>query len=385
MHLIRHFTQHYGMVLLFLCLACSEAIAVDVSDIRSWNAPERTRVVFDVSSEIDYDFIALGNPERIVIDIQGGEFSGQLPSSSELGRYVKGMRFGRHQGKVRFVLDLKQKVNAKHFTLGPNEIYGHRLVVDLHDIQPQQANPKQPRKKREFVVVVDAGHGGEDPGAIGSAKTYEKKLVLEIARRLEKSLDAQPGIRAELTRTGDYYIPLRRRTKIASDLNANLFISIHADSFTRKSAAGISVFALSQRGATSERARVIANKENSSDLLGGVNLKDKEDLLVSVLADLSLSEQIERSIDLGSMVRTKLSTVGKLHGNGVEQAGFVVLKTPQIPSILVEVGFISNPTEEKRLKSASYQKKLVKQITDGVVQYAKKYPWNQDNWRTARN
>lgn len=373
------------LLFFILVLLSADAFAVVISDVRVWNSPEHTRFVFDASSPVNYDLIPLSNPERIAIDIKKGQFIGVLPPTSKLGPNVKKIRFGVHKNKVRFVVDLRRKVEIKDFKLSPNEIYGHRLVIDIANPKAKQKKKKVRRKPKEFVVVIDAGHGGEDPGAIGHRKTYEKRLVLEVAKRLRKSLNAQPGIRAELTRKGDYYIPLRRRTQMAVDMNANLFISIHADSFTRKSAAGISVFALSQRGATSEHARLIANKENLSDLLGGVNLRNKEDVLVEVLADLSLSQQIERSIDLGSMVRTHLSKVGKLHGNGVEQAGFVVLKTPQIPSILVEIGFISNPKEEKRLNTRSYQKKLVEKITRGVVQYAEKYPWDQDRWRTAKS
>ncbi len=371
------------LLILSSIILTSNVFAVEITDIRAWNSPERTRVVFDLSAPIQYQLLSISNPDRLAIDISHGNFTGKMPKKSLLGPYVKGIRFGRHQKKVRFVVDLKQKVKTKDFTLGPNEIYGYRLVIDISGSKVKKKKPRP--KNNEFVVVIDAGHGGEDPGAIGSAKTKEKKLVLKVAKKLKKSLDAQPGIRAELTRKGDYYIPLRRRTQIASELNANLFVSIHADSFTKKSANGISVFALSQRGATSERARLIANKENLSDLLGGEYLGNKDNVLVSVLADLSLSEQIERSLDLGSMVRSQLSNVGKLHGHGVEQAGFVVLKAPQIPSILVELGFISNPTEEKRLNTTAYQDKLVKHITRGIVQYAKKYPWDQDHWRTAKN
>ena len=371
---------------LVLFLLSADAFAVQISDIRIWNSPERTRLVFDASASVKYDLILLSNPERVAIDIIKGKFFGRVPSASSLGPHIKKIRYGLHVDKVRFVVDLRGKVAIKDFVLKPNQIYGHRLVVDLEGSSAAQPKQKKPRPNgREFLVVIDAGHGGEDPGAIGSRKTYEKKLVLQVAKRLKKSLDAQPGIRAELTRKGDYYIPLRRRTQIAVDMNANLFISVHADSFTRKSAHGISVFALSERGATSERARLIANRENLSDLMGGVELENKEDVLVKVLADLSLSEQIERSLDLGSMVRSQLSNVGKLHGNGVEQAGFVVLKTPEIPSILVELGFISNPKEEKKLNTSSYQKKLVRHITRGVVRYAEKYPWNQDQWRTANS
>ena len=235
------------LLFFILVLFSADAFAIVISDIRVWNSPEHTRLVFDASSSVNYDLIPLSNPERLVVDIKRGHFIGVLPPTSKLGPNVKKIRFGVHKNKVRFVVDLRRKVEVKDFKLGPNEIYGHRLVIDIANPKAKQKKKKVRRKSKEFVVVIDAGHGGEDPGAIGHRKTYEKRLVLEVAKRLRKSLNAQPGIRAELTRKGDYYIPLRRRTQMAVDLNANLFISIHADSFTRKSAAGISVFALSQR------------------------------------------------------------------------------------------------------------------------------------------
>ena len=371
-----------------LCLFSLEASAETISAVRLWDAPERTRVVFDLSGPVNYNFFELSNPDRVVIDVDGSKFTGEVPVGSKLGQFVRGFRVGKQPKAVRFVLDLKNKVDPKHFTLGPNELYGDRLVVDLYP-ETGVAKPKdsgeKPRKNNEFIVVIDAGHGGEDPGAIGAKKTREKTLVLQIAQRLKKAIDAEPGMRAELTRKGDYYIPLRKRTRIAVQENADLFVSIHADAFKKKSAHGISVFALSQRGATSERARVIANKENSSDLFGGTNFGSRDDVLVGVLADLSLTEQIERSLDVGQMVRVGLKNVGPLHGHAVEQAGFVVLKAPSIPSILVEVGFITNPNEERKLKTKQYQYKLVKGIKSAIVQYANKYPWDQERWRSASN
>ncbi len=368
-----------------LCGLSLEAYAVTINEIRAWNSPERTRVVFDLSDEITYKLFELDNPRRIVIDINDGKFSGQLPSQHIMGPLINNIRVGIHPGKVRFVLDLHIKARHKNFTLKPNQIYGDRLVIDVEPHERKPAPASQPKTKSEFLVIIDAGHGGEDPGAIGSNRTFEKHLVLEIAKRLRKHLNAQPGIRAELTRTGDYYIPLRRRTQIAIERQADLFVSIHADAFTRKSANGVSVFALSTRGATSERAKLIANKENSSDMLGGENLAEIDDEVVEVLADLALDKQIERSLDVGAKVRMRLSNIARMHGHGVEQAGFVVLKTPQIPSILVEVGFISNPAEERKLNTSAYQNKIVQGISQAVVQFARENPWSQSDWRTASN
>lgn len=371
-----------------LCVFPLQLWAVTVNEIRAWNSPEGTRIVFDLSTGVRYNLFELDDPNRIVIDLASGKFSGNMPDKSRFGPMIGSIRVGKRDDGLRFVIDLRARVIYKHFTLRPNEIYGNRLVVDIHpaDRPAATSSKKKSRgEKSDFLVVIDAGHGGEDPGAIGAKKTYEKHLVLEIAKRLEKFLDAQPGIRAELTRKGDYYIPLRRRTQIAVEKDADLFVSIHADAFTRRSAKGISVFALSNRGATSERARVIANKENSSDMLGGENLADIADDVVEVLADLALDKQIERSLDIGAKVRYRLSSVGKMHGHAVEQAGFVVLKTPQIPSILIEVGFISNPAEEKKLKTSSYQDKIVKGIGNAVVQFAKENPWSRIDWRTKNN
>ena len=375
---------------LSLCLTAlpMQLWAATVNEVRAWNSPDRTRIVFDLSKSVRYNLFELSSPERIVIDLASSKFSGKVPDKTKLGPLIRSIRVGEHDGAVRFVIDLSNKVNYKHFTLRPNEIYGDRLVVDIHPLGQTTATSREKKsnkKKSDFLVVIDAGHGGEDPGAIGAKKTFEKHLVLEIAKRLKKFLDAQPGIRADLTRKGDYYIPLRRRTQIAIEKDADLFVSIHADAFTRRSAHGISVFALSNRGATSERARVIANKENSSDMLGGENLAEISDDVVEVLADLALDKQIERSLDIGAKVRYRLSSVGKMHGNAVEQAGFVVLKTPQIPSLLIEVGFISNPTEERKLKTSSYQNKIVKGIGQAVVQFAKENPWSQVDWRTENN
>lgn len=386
-------TKKINLVLIRLILLSSLVIpssqlwAATVNEIRAWNSPERTRVVFDLSDSVLYNVFDLNSPSRIVIDIAPGKFSGKIPKKSKLGPLISSIRVGDREGTLRVVIDLDTKVSYKHFTLRPNEVYGDRLVVDIHPLDQPKSIERKPKaaKKTDFLVVIDAGHGGEDPGAIGARKTYEKHLVLEISKKLEKYLDAQPGIRADLTRTGDYYIPLRRRTRIAIEKNADLFISIHADAFTKRSAHGVSVFALSNKGATSERARVIANKENSADMLGGENLSDKDDTLVEVLADLALDKQIERSLDIGAKVRMRLSSIARMHGNNVEQAGFVVLKSPQIPSLLIEVGFISNPAEEKKLKTGSYQDRLVKGIGNAVVQFAKENPWSREDWRTASN
>ncbi len=373
------------MSLLFVSFVSA---AAEIQDIRVWNAPERTRIVFDLSEAIEYELFALRKPARIVIDIVDSNFTGQLPVNKDLGHRVARLRTGRHGDRTRFVLDITSSIRTEHFSLLPIGNKGHRLVVDLHPTSTKTQRPKQPSVDNEFVVIIDAGHGGEDPGAIGARKTYEKHLVLKIAKKLTKELSSVPGIRAELTRKGDYYIPLRKRTQIARERSANMFVSIHADAFTRPTASGISVFALSQSGATSERARLLAKKENASDIVAGERkdlLKMEPDVLNTYrhLAFVGANDRL--SVELGDRVRARLSKVGKLHGNSVEKAGFAVLKAPGIPSILVEVGFISNPEEERKLNTKAYQTKIVNGIKTGIVQYVKEIAWKEQGWRFANS
>ncbi len=379
---------------MFFVISCSNAWGVDISGLRAWDAPDHTRIVFDLSDAVDYKFSEYTNPHRVVVDIYDGKYAEELPAASDLSKVLREVRYGKHEDHVRFVFEPKINVQSKHFTLKPSGPHSHRLVVDL-ELAAARAKPvkQKPGKKKDIVVMIDPGHGGEDPGAIGFRKTKEKDLVLKISKKLKNKLDAQKGIRALLTRNGDYYIKLRRRTEIAEEKQADMFVSIHADAFTKRSAHGISVFAQSEKGATSERARRVANKENSSDLIGGENLANKPDDLADVIVHLGQSRQIDRSIDLGKIMLQRLDKVGDLHTHKdkhgvpvVEQAGFVVLKTPNnIPSLLVEVGFISNPTEESRLRKNDYQKRIVKSIADAIGQYVKENQWLQTQWRTARN
>ena len=381
--LVKGYKFHLLLMLIGF-LVSSVAQAADIRDIRIWDSPDKTRVVFDLDRPVNYKVFELTGPNRVVIDIEDGIFLGSIPVSDKIGQRIVRIRTGRHENSIRFVLDLKSKLTSRHFALKPVSPHGNRLVVDLH-LNSDKSDVATRTTDDEFIVVIDAGHGGEDPGAVGARKTREKDLVLKIAKQLEKQLNAISGIRAELTRKGDYYVPLRKRTRIATDLEADLFVSIHADAFTRRSAHGISVFALSQKGATSRRARELASKENASDAVAGVSTADRDRDVDELLTELSFKGQIDRSLSLGSMVRMRLSRVGRLHGDSVEQAGFVVLKAPRIPSILVEVGFISNPEEERKLNTPAYRTKIVKEITTGIVQYVKKYPWGQDGWRAAKN
>jgi N-acetylmuramoyl-L-alanine amidase len=299
---------------------------------------------------------------------------------------------------VRVVLDLKAEVKPQVFTLKPIGEYGHRLVLDIYpavEIDPlaalieqsTRASPEKPTTgettgkdkakpsmARLATVVIDPGHGGEDPGAIGRRGSREKNITLTIGRRLKALIDEEPGMRAVLTRDADFYLPLHARVDKARKVKADLFVSIHADAFIRPNARGSSVFALSERRATSEAARWLANKENEADLIGGVNLDVKDKYLAQTLLDLSQTATIDHSLRLGSSVLRKLGGVNTLHKPRVEQASFAVLKAPDIPSILVETAFISNPEEEKRLNDDAYQDKLARAILDGIREYFAKHP-----------
>jgi N-acetylmuramoyl-L-alanine amidase len=273
---------------------------------------------------------------------------------------------------------MKARVRPKSFLLKPNNAYGHRLVIDLFHQGKKSTQSKVERQvargQRDVVVAIDAGHGGEDPGAKGHRGTREKDIVLAIARKLEKLVNAEPGMRAVMIRDGDYYLSLRKRIKKARKQRADLFISIHADAFHNPKARGSSVYVLSKRGASSEAAKWLANSENQADLIGGVSLDDKDDLLASVLLDLSQTATIEASLDVGSSILGGLKQIGKVHKHRVQQAGFVVLKSPDIPSVLVETAFISNPTEEKRLRTSSYQRKMARAMMRGIRNYFNRYP-----------
>jgi N-acetylmuramoyl-L-alanine amidase len=338
-----------------------------------------------------------------VLELETGEIS---PALAELqGKvtaddpYVQGLRVARNRpGVVRVVLDLKAEVKPQAFTLKPIGEYGHRLVLDIYpavevdpllaliekeikslpplpSVEPKpEDRPKPANMARLATIVLDPGHGGEDPGAIGRRGSREKNITLTIAKRLKGLIDAEPGMRAVLTRDGDFYLPLHVRVDKARKVKADLFVSIHADAFIRPNARGSSVFALSEKRATSEAARWLANKENDADLIGGVNLDGKDKYLAQTLLDLSQTATIDHSLRLGNSVLKKLGGVNTLHKPRVEQASFAVLKAPDIPSILVETAFISNPDEEKRLNDEAYQDKLARAILDGIREYFAKHP-----------
>lgn len=386
-----------GMII-SLCLLMSGLLqAADINNVRIWRAPDNTRLVFDLTGPADHTLFTLSSPERIVIDVTGASFSATTSALPLEGTPLTAVRSApRDASSLRVVLDLSQPVTAKSFALPPNQQYGHRLVIDLFDNDqprerislpaPDVATPLPPSTAprattetgdRLIVIALDAGHGGEDPGAIGPGGVREKEVVLAISRELKRLIDAEPGFKGELVRTGDYFIPLRRRTEIARKHNADLFVSVHADAFTRASAFGASVFALSDRGATSETARLLADRENRSDLIGGVggvSLDNKDQVLASVLLDLSMTATLSASLDVGQQVLAAVGKITPLHKRRVEQAGFMVLKSPDIPSILVETGFISNPGEARKLVTKSHQQALARAMHTGIRDYFHRYP-----------
>jgi N-acetylmuramoyl-L-alanine amidase len=406
--------------LLLTSLAVEALAATQVKSVRLWRAPDNTRLVFDLTGPVQHSVFTLTSPDRLVIDINGATLGGSLDVSTA-NTPITAMRSAQRTPQdLRVVIDLKKVVTPKSFTLAPNQQYGNRLVVDLFD-NPADANPAPsvpqtaattapavpvspskpeiklapvPSGKRDIVVVIDAGHGGEDPGASGGRGQQEKNVVLSIAKELQRQINGEKGYRAELTRTGDYFIPLRKRTEIARAKGADLFVSIHADAAPSKAAFGASVFALSDRGATSETARWLADSENRSDLIGGagaVSLDDKDRMLAGVLLDLSMTASLSSSLNVGQKVLTNIGRVTPLHKSRVEQAGFMVLKSPDIPSILVETGFISNANEANKLTSAAHQQALARSINSGVKQFFQQNPpqgtyiaWLRDNGKLAQ-
>lgn len=343
--------------------------------MRLWAPPEYTRAVLDVSSTAEYRVFMLENPDRLVLDLKGGVSKVRdLPEPSGL---VRNVRVGSpEQGTLRVVLDLKEAVRPKTFLLAPADRFGHRLVLDLY---PQSAKGSGARTvksvaevtqgQRDVVVAVDAGHGGDDPGAVGAAGTYEKHITLKIAQLLARKIDAEPGMQAVLVRDGDYFVPHRDRFEKARAARADLFVSIHADAFTSAAPAGSSVFILGARAASNEAAAYLAERENRADLVGGVPLKDKDQTLAAVLLDLSQGATLEASAMAAEHVLGALKLMGKTHKRQVERANFYVLRSPDVPSMLIETAFISNPDEEKRLNDPKHRNRLTDAILGGIRSY----------------
>ncbi len=362
-------TMRKSGFLLFTLLFCGHLKATNIEGMRVWTGPEHTRAVFDLSGHADYKLFELQNPPRVVIDLDDSVLTSSLAIKNN--KDIKKVRFSSEKKRVRIVLDLHDQLKSKSFLLNPAGEYGHRLVVDLsRDVKPQIKTVDEVTKpNRDVIVAIDAGHGGEDPGAIGAAGTYEKDVVLKIAKELAKKINAQKGMKALIIRTGDYYIKHRKRFEKARENNADLFVSIHADAFHSRKVNGASVYILSQRGASSEAAKWLAEKENKSDQIGGVVIEDKQDMLSKVLYDLSQNAALEESHKAAKSVHASMKSVVKLHGNGFGQANFLVLKSPDVPSLLVETGYISNPGDEKKLKDPKHVEKLTRQIADGIRNY----------------
>jgi len=373
------------VLLLQFCFVGLVFGANSVNGIRIWDSPNGTRIVFDLKNRATFEAFRLEKPNRLVVDLNQAKLKGKIPYIKRNHALIQNIRSAERKNKARrFVIDTKDKLKYRAYALAPNKKYGHRLVVEL------DANKKSPKtvpvahkkkqkavgKKalRDVVVAVDAGHGGEDPGALGHYGTQEKNITLTIARKLKKIIDKQPGMRAVLIRNGDYYVSLRNRINLARKAKADMFVSIHADAFRNPNVQGSSVYVLSERGASDEASKWLADQENSADLVGGVSLDDKDKTLAMVLLDLSQTATIEASTRVADNVLSEIRKIAPVHKKRVQHARFVVLKSPDIPSLLVETAFISNPREEKRLRDNRYQNKLAKAILKGVKAYFKASP-----------
>ncbi len=349
-----------------------------LESLRIWNAPERTRLVFDVTSPQSHRIFTLDNPPRLVIDLSNTTLNTKLPQLPKDHLVFQRVRSApRNKIDLRVVVDLKTAVKPQSFQLKPNDQYGHRLVVDLTTHNTHESTTKRPKKKldvdhltvRDLVISIDAGHGGEDPGARGARGTKEKDVVLAISKHLAHLIKLEPGMRPQMTRTGDYYLGLRRRIEKAREAKADLFVSIHADAFKNRRVRGATVYTLSARGASSEAAKWLAARENAADLVGGISLREKDNVLAKVLLELSQTATLEASHEAAAHVVKNLNKLGHMHKQRVQKARFVVLKSPDIPSILVETAFISNPSEEKNLRNKRHQKRLAAAIFKGIREY----------------
>ena len=372
--------SRYGASLA-LFAGASPAFAKSISTLTgiriSQSADDHTRVVFDLTGDIEHGLFTLEDPPRVVIDLKDTRKSKAIEISNKTTNLMSGVRSAsKGSGRLRVVIDLQGKVRPRSFALKPDGKSGHRLVVDLHatnlDPTPIKTSQKERKqRKKQFVIALDPGHGGRDPGAIGKRGTREKDIALSVAKKMKSIINRTSGYRAVLTRDADRYVTLRNRVKKAREAEADIFISLHADSFHKSNVKGASVYALSLRGASSEAARWIAQKENASDLIGGISLDDKDDLIASVLLDLSQTATIQDSLELGSDVLSHIGKVSKLNNRKVQQAGFAVLKAPDMPSILVETAFLSNPAEEKKLRNPKHQQKLAQAVFSGIKKHLK--------------
>lgn len=356
---------------LLLMISAAVNAGPTVENVRIWTENDKTRVVLDLNQSVVHNIFTLRGPDRLVVDIKDGRLSRTLTDMPAGTGAVKSIRSAiRADGNLRVVLDLSADVRSRSFTTGPNARFGDRLVIDLQrsgSLAPVKRASEKYQPGRDIVIAIDAGHGGHDPGAVGKSKTREKDVVLEISRELARRINAEPGMKAVLVRNKDVYIDHRQRAAIARRNKADLFVSIHADAVDDHRANGASVYALSLKGASDEAAHQLAKRENAS--VGGVSLNDKDDDLAYVLLDLSQNASLSASLEVGNTVAREMGRVAKMHRKTVQQAGFLVLKSPDMPSILVETAFISNPAEERKLRDKRYRGRLANAILAGVRNY----------------
>ncbi len=361
------------LISLLLHFAATAQAGTTVENIRVWAENGKTRVVLDLSTPADHKIFTLRGPDRLVVDLKDGRLADKLKAMPGGVGSIREIRTGlRANGQLRVVMDLNEDVRSRSFAAGPNKQYGDRLVIDLQRVSNLHAVKRASESYqpgRDIVVAIDPGHGGHDPGAVGRGRTKEKHVALAVSRELAARINAERGMKAILVRTGDYYVDHRRRTQIAHENNADLFVSIHADAVKDRRANGATVYALSTKGASDEEARLLAERENAAVSVGGVSLEDKDKVLASVLLDLSQSAALSASIDVGSSVIGELQKIGKVRRKTVQQAGLLVLKSPDMPSILVETAYISNPTEEALLANKNHQGKLANAVLAGVRNY----------------
>ena len=358
--------------LLTLTVSAAQA-ATTIENVRIWAENGKTRVVLDLSQPAEHSIFTLRSPDRLVVDLKDGRLAGKLTRMPAGVGSVKTIRSGlRANGQLRVVLDLNEAVRSRSFRAGPNSAYGDRLVIDLQrsgSLQPVKRASEAYTPGRDIVVAIDPGHGGHDPGAVGKSRTREKDVTLAMSRKLAARINAERGMKAILVRSGDYYVDHRRRTDIARRASADLFVSIHADAFNDRRAYGATVYALSTKGASDEEARLLAERENAAVRVGGVSLEDKDEVLAEVLLDLSQNAALSASLEVGSKVISEMKRITRVRRKTVQQAGFLVLMSPDMPSILVETAYISNPTEEKKLRDPQHQGRMADAITAGIRNY----------------
>jgi N-acetylmuramoyl-L-alanine amidase len=381
--------RRHVLNLILACAAFALPFSVSATQIRNarlWRSDEKLRLVFDLSGPVRYKTFTLSAPERLIVDVVGANLSSDFSQLVLSGTVIRSIRSGPFgQGNTRIVLDLSSPVLLSSFLLAPQDGQSHRLVLDLVSAKAASTTPMVPREtprigahpKRDIIVVVDPGHGGKDPGAVGAKGEREKDVVLSIAQLLAKRLKKEKGFDVKLVRNDDFFVPLRKRVEIARRHKADMFISVHADAAPRLTASGASVYCLSEGGATSATARFMAQRENGADLLGAsslLNLKDKDPMLAGVILDMSMNATIAASLQLGNTVLGSLAGITTLHQKRVEQAGFAVLKSPDVPSILVETGFISNARDSQRLVTTRHQQAVADGLFEGLQRYFEKNP-----------